>query len=463
MNSQKIVSLNPSNNYEVIGEVLISTHEQIKIKISEARKAQVLWASTNIKQRVSILKKIYDLFLARKDEIGSIASQEMGMPVSIQYKIDLNAGLEYMKGYLDNAEQWLSPEIIFENETEIHYLSFEPRGVIGISVPWNFPFCNFIWGVMQNLIVGNTVVFKHSEECPLTGKLLEEIMNSSELPYGVFNEIYGNGSDVGEYLMNSSEIDLIHFTGSTAAGKHLYQVAAKNFIPTILELGGSAPGIVFADANLPMAIESIYFNRFVNGGQTCDGLKRLIVHKSRFDETVNALKSLLLTKKTGNAQDPLTDIGPLVAERQLILIEEQVSDAIKKGAKVVIGAKRPTDLFGAYYESTILIDINFDMRIWKEEVFGPVLPIISFDTPDEAIALANDTSYGLGGYIYTQDKDLALYASSCLKTGNISINGANYVIAQDPFGGYKNSGIGREHGKQGLRELCTTKVVALMK
>lgn len=461
MNSQKMVSLNPSNNYQRIGEISISTHDQIKTKISKAQNAKSLWASLDIKKRISILQKIHKEFSNQKNEIGSIASQEMGMPASVRNKIDIDAGLNYMQGYIDNVEQWLSREIVFESKTEIHYLSFEPKGVAGISIPWNYPFCNFVWGVIQNLIVGNTVVFKHSEECPLTARLLEDIMNSSELPDGVFNAVYGS-SDTGEYLMNSS-LDIIYFTGSTGVGKHLYEVAAKKFIPIILELGGSAPGIVCADADISLAIESIYFNRFINSGQTCDGLKRLIVHKSRFDEVVNKLKSLVLTKKIGAAEDPLTDIGPLVAERQLIVLEDQVSDALKKGAKIITGAKRPDNLFGAYYEPTIVTQVNCDMRIWKEEVFGPVLPIVSFDTFDEAIVLANDTNFGLGGYIYTQDIDLAFGLSSKLKTGNISINGASFEIAQDAFGGYKDSGLGREHGKLGLRELCTAKVIALKK
>lgn len=341
-------------------------------------------------------------------------------------------------------------------------LFFEPRGVAGISVPWNYPFTLFIWAVMQNLIVGNTVVFKSSEECSLTGKLLEEIMQSANLPDGVFNAVYGDGSDIGEYLMKSS-IDLIWFTGSTGVGKHLNQIAAEKLIPAILELGGSAAGIVFKDADIQMTIESIYFYRFINSGQTCDGLKRLMVHHTIFDAVVQGLKDLILTKKVGPAQDSSTDIGPLVAERQVVNLEQQVVDALQKGAQIIVGGKRPSHLKGAYYEPTILTNITFDMAVWKEEVFGPVLPIIPFDSEDEAIAFANDSQYGLGGYIYTQNKERALKVGRHLQTGNISINGANYVIPQDPFGGYKNSGLGREHGKEGLRELCSLKLIALKK
>lgn len=462
MKLQRIVSLNPGKNYEKIGEVNISSRSEINDKASKAHKAKYHWASLGVNGRRMILEALYQEFVNKQNDIQLLAAKEMGMPISVSKSIDIDAGLRYMRGYLDLAEGWLAPEIVFENKEETHKLFFEPLGVAGISSPWNYPFCNFIWAVIQNLIVGNTVVFKHSEECPLTGKLLEDIVNSVGLPEGVFNEIYGDGSDVGEYLMNS-HLDLIHFTGSTGVGKHLYQVASKNFVPTLLELGGSAAGIVLEDANIENTVNLIYEARFLNSGQTCDGLKRLIVHRSKFNEIVDKLTKLLATKKVGNPEDPTTDIGPLVAERQLIGLEEQVSDALKKGAKIVIGGKRASGIVGAYYNPTILTDITFDMRVWKEEVFGPVLPIVPFDTQDEAISLANDTIYGLGGYIYTINLERAMIISKLLQTGNISVNGANYNVPQDSFGGYKFSGKGFEHGKDGLRDLCLRKIVAFKK
>ncbi|MDR3550779.1 MAG: aldehyde dehydrogenase family protein [Candidatus Babeliales bacterium] len=462
MKSQKIVSLNPSKNYEVIGEVYSSTHHEIDAKVTDARKAQTSWSHLTVIERVAFLERLYQEFIARKNDLRSIISQEMGMPISVCDQIEIDPGLRYMRGYLDFADQWLTPEIVYETMDEIHYLYFEPKGVVGIIVPWNYPFTIFIWSVIQNLLVGNTVVLKHSEECPLTQKLLEQIMQSAGLPDGVFNAVYGDGSDVGQYLMNSS-IDLIYFTGSTGVGKSLYKIAAQKFIPAVLELGGSAAGIVFQDADVPMTIESIYFYRFANSGQSCDALKRLLVHKDIFEQVVQGLKELIITKKVGPAQDPSTDMGPLVAERQVVALENQVSDALKKGAKVIIGAKRPQGLQGAYFQPTILTNITFDMKVWKEEVFGPVLPIVPFSSEKEAIALGNDSMYGLGGNVYTQDKERALRVSRLLQTGNISVNAANYVIPQDPFGGYKHSGIGREHGKHGLRELCSVKLIALKK
>lgn len=461
MKSEKIISVNPSKNYEIIAETSVSTTAHIDEKVAQAHKVQQYWALLDLTKRIEILEEIYNEFVKRKDEIGRLTTLEMGMPASVRNDIDIDAGLHYMRGYLDFAQDWLNPEIVFEDQNEIHYLFFQPRGVMAVSSPWNYPFCNFIWGVIPNLVVGNTVVFKHSENCPLTAKLLEDIMLSQNLPIGVFNEIYGDGI-IGDYLMNSA-IDGIHFTGSTQVGKHLYQVAANKFIPATLELGGSAPGIVFDDADIPNAIASIYWNRFVNSGQTCDGLKRLIVHQSCFDSVVSQLQRLVATKKLGDPQDLSVDIGPLAAKKHCDLIEQQVADALDKGAKIICGAKRPQDLLGAYFQPTILTNITTDMRVWKEETFGPVLPVVSFDSEQQAIALANDTIYGLGGYIYTNDKNRALHISKQIQAGNISVNGTNYNRPQDPFGGYKYSGIGREHGKQGLRELCNSKVIALKK
>lgn len=462
MKAQVLYSLNPSKNYAPIGEVPITSHELIREYVARAREAHSAWKQIGFEGRKIFLEKIYDAFLQNRDRIAALVAQEMGMPIAMCRLIDIEPGLKYFRGYLDKAGQWLAPEVIYEDAHEIHHLFFEPIGVVGISVPWNYPFCNFIWAVMQNLVMGNTVVVKHSEECPLTGKLLEDIINTTDLPRGVFNQIYGDGSDVGEYLMNSA-IDLVWFTGSTGVGKHLYQVAAKKFIPVLLELGGSAPGIVCQDADLAKAVESIYIHRFINSGQTCDGLKRLLVHASIFDETVDRLKNLVLTKKVGDASDVSTDIGPLVAERHVVSLEQQVADAIAKGAQVIVGGKRPDGLVGAYYEPTILTNITQDMRVWKEEVFGPVLPIVPFDTIEQAIALANDTSYGLGGYIYSKNNDRALTIAYALKAGNISINDASYVTPEDPFGGDGDSGIGREHGKVGLRALCSLKVIAIKK
>lgn len=455
----KITSVNPST-YEVLGEVEASSESEIQEKVKKAQAAKKGWKELGLEGRIAALRKVAAKLTERLDELASLASKEMGMPIS-QSKADVSDGIGFFNWYLDNAAKYISPEVIYEDEKIIQMVFYEPIGVAAVITPWNFPFSNFIWGAGQNLIVGNTVVYKTSEECPLSGKLQEEIILSAGLSEGVFSEVYGEGT-VGDFLVHQ-DINLISFTGSTNVGKHLYQVGGEKFIKVVCELGGSAPGIVFADADLDEALEVIYFNRFTNCGQICDGLKRLIVHESIFDKVVEELRKKLESVKVGNAEDETTDLGPLVAKRQLELLEEQVKDALDKGAKVVTGGKRPENLNGAFYEPTLLTKITPDMRVWKEEVFGPVLPIISFKTGEEAIELANDTKYGLGSYVFTKDKQRADKVASQIEAGMVGINSASYLNACSPFGGYKDSGIGREHGKFGFSELTQVKVVATEK
>ena len=308
------------------------------------------------------------------------------------------------------------------------------------------------------MLSGNTVVFKHSEECPLCGKFLENIFVKN-LPIGVFNEVYGNG-EVGKILV-SQDINMIAFTGSTKAGKSLYKTAGEKFIKATMELGGSAPGIIFEDADIDLTVQNVCSYRLLNTGQACDGLKRLIVHESVFDEVVNKICLIFNSKKIGNAIDPKTELGPLVAKRQLDLLVSQVMDAKEKGATIVTGGNNSENkLNGSFFEPTVLTGVTKDMKVWTEEVFGPVLPIVKFKTEEEAVELANDTTYGLGAYIYTLDKERSDRISKLLKTGLVSINGVNYILPFNPFGGYKNSGFGREHGKYGFHEVTQIKLVA---
>lgn len=458
--SKNILSTNPGKNYEVLGQMEVSSEKEIVDKVKKARLALVVWKNLGIEKRVKLLSKVTDEIKERKEEIAQLATKEMGMPIT-QSRMDVDGALDYFNWYLDNAEKYISPEVSYKDDKNIHKVFYEPIGVVAVITPWNFPLSNFVWGVAQNLVVGNTVVFKHSEEVLLFGKLIEEIIDSSDLPEGVFNEVYGDGK-VGDFLVHQN-INLIWFTGSTKVGKYLYKVGAEKFIRVLLELGGSAPGVVFEDADIDGVLESIYNGKFANAGQVCDGLKRLIVHESRFDEVVDKLKKLLESKKVGNPEDDKTDIGPLAAKRQLDMLKEQVKNALNKEAKVITGGEEPKGLGGAYYEPTILTNVTKKMRVWNEEVFGPVLPIMPFKTEDEAIELANDTKYGLGCYIFTKDKDRALNIASKIDAGMVSINNAYYLMPSSPFGGYKESGLGREHGKYGLRELTQIKVVSIEK
>lgn len=456
----KLISRNPAKNYEALGAVEVSTKEEVRKKVQKANAAKHEWKALGVENRVGLVRRILDQLKKEKEALALLITREIGMPIT-QSRLDVDDAIKYLGWYLDNASSYLSPEVIYKDKKITHTVFHEPIGTAAVITPWNYPVSNFVWGCGQNLLVGNTVVFKHSEECPLVGKRLEELIAQCGLPEGVFNQVYGDGS-VGNYLVQQ-EIDLVNFTGSTKVGKHLYKVAAGKFMKAVLEMGGSAPGIVFEDAAVDEVLETIYVSRFYHCGQSCDALKRLIVHESLFGEVLQKLKQLLASKRIGDPEDEATDIGPLVAKRQRELLESQVSDAVKKGAKVLVGGKRPKHLLGAYYEPTVLTNVTNDMRVWQEEVFGPVLPVVSFTKEEEAIKLANDTTYGLGTYVFTEDKERASRVASQIDSGMVSVNNASYLQPCSPFGGYKESGIGREHGKFGFSELTQEKVVAMGK
>ena len=457
---RKLISTNPGKNYEVIGSVNVSTLSEIRQKVYAAQKVKTFWKELGVTKRIKLLQPICDELIRRKGEVALLITKEVGKPIN-QSRDDIEWDIPFLKSWLENGEKYLKDEVTFENKNEIHKIVYEPIGVTAAIAPWNYPCGNALWAIIPNLIAGNPVIFKHSEECPLTGKIIEEIIKKASLPAGVFSEIYGDGK-IGEMLINEN-VDFIWFTGSSKIGKLLYEIAGKKFIKAILEMGGSNPGIVFADAEIEKIADKLYTARFQNCGQVCDALKRLIVHESIFEKVVGKIKNEVEKKIVGDPENQKTDIGSLVAKRQLNLLEEQVDDAVKKGAKMIIGGKKAVNLKGAYYLPTILTNIKKSMRVWNEEVFGPVLAVVPFKTEEEAIDLANDTKYGLGSKVFTNKKDRALRIASKIQAGNVEINNVSHWQICNPFGGYKESGIGREHGIYGFRELTQIKVVSIEK
>lgn len=455
--SNELLSTNPAKNYEVVGKVKISTPQEIKKAITNANQAKLIWKEFGVKKRVALLRKLFDAFQKRKPELMKMIINETGKTIRFA-NIEIDRHSVDFKWFLDNAEKALGDKVTFEDEKTLHRIVYEPRGVTTVITPWNHPYGMFIWGVIPNLVAGNTVVYKASEESPLSGKLIGEIINSVGFPKGVFAEVYGAG-DVGEKLLHEP-IDFIWFTGSTVVGKKIYQIAAQKFIGAVMELGGSNPAIMFDDVKIDDFIEKIYLKRFSTCGQACDALKRLLVQKSIFPEVVAKLKMRFEKVIVGDPWDEKSDIASLVAKLQLDLLEDQVQDAIKKGAKVVFGGKQPKNLKGAYFEPTLLTNIKKDMRVWTEEVFGPVLIAVPFEDEVQAIRMANDTRYGLGSIVFSKDKTRAKRVASQLEAGNVEINSAIHWLPCNPFGGYKESGMGREHGEIGLQELCQIKLIS---
>jgi succinate-semialdehyde dehydrogenase/glutarate-semialdehyde dehydrogenase len=452
----KITSINPSTNKK-LGEVTASTKSEIIEAVKKARKAKNKWKNLGVDGRNKVLESFYSVVEEKHEYLAELQAKEMGMPIS-QAKEDVEFGIAYLRWYSEHAEKLLAPEVTVDEDDQIHTVYREPLGVAGVIVPWNFPMSNFVWQTGQNLVAGNTIVFKHSEEVAMFAEELKNYVDQSDLPEGVLNIIQGDGS-VGKILMEQ-DLDLICFTGSTKVGQLLYKKAAEKFIPAVMELGGSAPGIVFEDADIAKVVESVMFNRYGNCGQICDGLKRLIVHSSKVGDVTKALKDKLESMVVGEASDEKTELGPLVSKRQVEALEKQVDISVKLGAKIVTGGKRLKDLDGAFYMPTLLTNVTKEMTVWNEEVFGPVLPIVTFETVAEAVELANDTEYGLGGYLYTEDKDLFDRVASKLETGMVGHNTVSYLRECNPFGGFKKSGIGREHGKYGFDDVTQIKVVA---
>lgn len=453
----KLASTNPSRNYEVIGEVEVSTEQDVKDAVARARAAQPAWAALNQDKRNQAVQSFMDVCKANSEEIAVTMSQEMGKPIK-QSRSQIEEAFNYFRDYMKMAERVLAPKVVFENETERHHLIREPLGVVVAITPWNFPFLNIPWQLGQALLAGNAIIYKPSEEIVLFGVLIARLVAESEIPDDVFITILGDGK-VGEILVKQP-VDAILFTGSSRTGQKITELAAQHSTRVLTEMGGSAPGIVFEDADVPAIIETLYALRFDNTGQYCDGLKRLIVHKSKLDEVLNELKRVNDSKKVGDAMDESTNIGPLVAKRQLDVLKDQVQDVLDKGARVVFGAKEPDGLKGAYYEPTVLSDISPNMRVWKEEVFGPVLPVVTFQAEDEAIKLANDTPYGLGAFVFTTNTERYLRVAKRLQSGIVAHNNALYFSTASPFGGFKASGNSRAGGEEGFIEVTQTKLIS---
>ena len=454
---KSISSTNPSHDYALLGSVESTPFSAVDEMVLRSHLAGKSWSHTSLTARITYLREIHDAFVLAKESLAHSVSQEMGMPIRIA-RDDIQYGLTYFSWYLENAEKYLSPEVTFESDSEIHTVFYEPKWLIVAITPWNYPCMLFTWACIQPLLAGNSVIWKISKEVILTGKLIADIFGKSNLPTWVWQEVYGDGV-TWDYLTDQ-DIDGITFTGSTLVGKWLREKAYKKDITTVMELGGSAPGIVCEDADIDAILETIYFLRYSNSGQMCDGLKRLIVHESRYDELVEKLSIKLLSKKIWNAQDEMTDIGPLVSEHQMHEIWSQLQDALDWWATVLAENRPDPSLRWAYMSAYILGNISREMRVWKEEVFGPVLPIVTFRSIEEAISLANDTDYGLGGYVFTQDHDTFHHIAREIKSGMVQMNTVNFCIPQDPFGGYKSSGIGREHGKWGFYEFTNVKVIS---
>ena len=455
----KLKSTSPADNYKPLGSVSVTSQQEIKRGVEAANTAKLEWKAAGLNKRLEYLEKLYQLFETEKEELAKRITKEVGKPIT-QTRSEVRFFQSYSRWMLDNATRILADEVTFEDKNSIHKITYEPLGVAAAILPWNSPFGMLSWKLFSNLIVGNTIVVKHSEECPLIASYLDELIQKA-LPQGVYSQIYGDGS-VGAELIKQ-DINLVCFSGSSATGSKIDNLIAGRLIKLFLEMGGSNPGIVFEDANIDKIISRIFAGRFNNCGQNCDSIKRLFVHEKIYTDVVDALNKLLDTKIIGKPEDEKTDFGTLVSKKQVELAHEQLNDALAKGAKILGQLPLPRELKGAYFPPTYLGNVKKSMKIWKEEVFAPILPIISFKDENEVISLSNDTVYGLGATVFTEDKKRAERVASLLECSNVELNNVSQFLPCNPFGGVKDSAVGSQHGDHGLRELCNMKVLSFEK
>ncbi len=455
-------SINPANG-EKVGEVTTSTKADVVRAVTHAKKAFFMWRALSFSQRVVYVKTFRKLLAKHKEELAILTTKEMGKPI-IQSREDVDWELGFIDWYIENAKEALGDQIIKEDKRATYKITYEPWGVCASLAPWNFPVSMASSGIMQQILAGNTAVFKPSEYTTLTQKRFVELLWEAGLPKGVVELVLGDGS-IGKMLVDSS-IDILWFTGSTAVGQEIYAKCGKKFIKGIMELGGSSPAIVFADCDVDRTLDTLYSARYFNCGQVCSAVKRLFVEQSIFSKVVDGLKKRLANKKLGDPMEENTDIGPLVSKEQLDMLISQVADAKKKGATIEVGGDTPKGKEfekGNYYLPTILTNISHDMRVMTEEVFGPVLPIVPFKSEAEAIMLANNHIYGLTAEVFTKDKTRAERVARALESGVVGINTDSFYEPFCPIGGYKKSGMGREYGIEGFRELTQIKYICVAK
>ncbi len=438
---------------EVMGRVPEGTAADIDRAVKAARAAFPAWSATPPAKRAEYLQKISAGLAARGDELAALISQEVGMPLPLSKMIQ--AGLPTMNF---GVYAKLGSELAYEEQVGNSLVLKEPVGVVGCITPWNYPLHQIAAKVAPALAAGCTVVLKPSEVAPLNAFLLAEVIQQVELPAGVFNLVTGYGPVVGEALAAHPEVDMISFTGSTRAGRRVSELAAQTIKRVHLELGGKSASVVLDDADFEKAVAGTVRNCYMNSGQTCSAHTRLLVPKSRRDEAVAIAKKTAETFTVGDPMGGAARLGPLVSAAQRDRVRGYIKKGIEQGATLVTGgAEAPAGLAKGYFvKPTVFADVKNDMAIAQEEIFGPVLSILTYEDEQEAIRIANDTIYGLAGAVWSGDPERAKRVARKLRTGQIDINGGNFNLMA-PFGGYKQSGHGREMGKFGLDEFLELK------
>jgi len=432
----------------VIATVPAGSPQDVAAAVAAAANAFAGWAATPVAERVALLDRIREGLQARREEIARTLSEEMGAPFEFSKQGQLGLPIKNLDVAARAMEQfaleeWIGTSLVVR----------EPIGVVAAITPWNVPLHQITAKVAPALAAGCTVVLKASEMSPLCAYLFAEVVHQAGAPAGVFNLISGDGAAVGESLVSHPRVDMVSFTGSTRAGKRVAELASATIKRVTLELGGKSANILLADANLDEAIPGALKQCFSNSGQVCAALSRLLVPRQHLAEIERRVLAELAIWSVGDPFDAKSKIGPLASHRQRDSVRGFVTSGIAAGARVLAGGVNVPDALqqGAYVVPTVFSDVTNDMLIAREEIFGPVICLMPYDSEEEAVQIANDSIYGLSGGVWSGDRAHAVQIAKQLRTGQVVINGAPLDVSA-PFGGYKQSGLGREYGRHGLEE-----------
>jgi acyl-CoA reductase-like NAD-dependent aldehyde dehydrogenase len=457
---RKVSSMNPATG-ELLREFNCATEADVQTAVTQARAAQPAWAEIGIRRRIAILREFQRNLQENKSHIAEAITREAGKPVAEALTTEVLVVLDAARFLIDNAHRLLRDEPVphgnLVTKLKRGCLVREPHGVVGIISPWNYPFSIPATEALAALVAGNAVVLKPSEFTSLVALELGALLHASGVPQDVFQVVVGDGA-TGAALLHSP-IDKVMFTGSVATGKRIAAAAAERLLPVVLELGGKDPMLVLDDADVDVASSAAVWGAFLNAGQTCLSVERCYAHRSLYEEFLRACIEKTKKLHLGHGHDSNTDVGPMIHERQLRIVESHVEDAIARGARVLAGGSRSPELGKNFYTPTVLAEVTPEMRIMREETFGPVLPVMAFDSDEEAVRLANDSEFGLAASVWTRDRARGERVARRIQAGTVMVNDvlSCYGISEAPHGGVKSSGVGRAHGRFGLEEMVRLK------
>jgi succinate-semialdehyde dehydrogenase/glutarate-semialdehyde dehydrogenase len=453
-----IISYDPSTGEE-IGRAPLMNAADVAAAVNRARAAQPAWAALSYRQRAPFILRAREIVLDQLEEIATLISRETGKPAVEAISMEIVPTLDLMHYFAENTRRLLDHRRIGLGQYGLmgrsSYVVYKPLGVVGIISPWNFPWATPLDEVVMALMAGNAVIVKPSELTPLVALKIDSVFKQAQLPDGLLEIVTGDGS-TGAALVEAG-VNKIMFTGSVNTGKRVAEAAAKHLTPVVLELGGKDPLIVLEDANLENTARAAVWGAFCNSGQACASIERCYVHESIAQEFTDLVVKETQLLKQDKASNNGIDIGAMTNERQLQIVEDHVSDAISHGAELRAGGHRLNDSHGWFHQPTVVTGVDHSMKLMREETFGPVLPIMTFKTDEEAIRLANDSIYGLTASIFTRDIARGRRIAEKIDAGTVMVNEVVYThaVAQTPWGGVKQSGYGRTHGHLGLLEMVT--------